>query len=87
MNFGEPELTTARRIAMFASNKILPAFALALMLASGAANAIPHPHFGDLPPIDLHGVGSGLDEGIKRAAGAVQLNTGAYPEANVRTSR
>jgi len=72
---------------MFALNKILPALGLALMLASGAANAIPHPQFGDAAVIDLQNVTLGLEEGIRSAAATVELNIGASPDATVRTSR
>ena len=72
---------------MFALNKILPALGLALMLASGVANAKPHPQFGDAAPIDLQNVTLGLEESIRSAASTVQLNIDPSPDATFRTSR
>ena len=72
---------------MFALNKTLPAFALTLMLASGAANALPHPQFGDAAQIDLNNVTLGLEEGIKSAAAEIKLNIDSSPDVTVRTSR
>lgn len=71
---------------MLTLNKILPALGVALMLASGVANAIPHPQFGDATTIGSHDAASGLEEGIKQAAGAVQLNIDAFPDVNLETS-
>lgn len=71
---------------MFALNKILPVLGLALMLASGAANAIPHPQFGDAATFDSRNAAHSLEQSIKNAVGAIQLNINASPDADIRTS-
>ena len=47
---------------MIASKQLLTALALASLLASGAASAVPHPQAGQPQPIDFRSVLPGSDE-------------------------
>jgi hypothetical protein len=82
---GGRNLTIARRIIMSALSKLLPASALALLLASGAASAVPHPQPGQAGSIDFNTVVRGLDDCISGGATANDTKFRALPAGHVST--